>query len=49
MKFIRHSLSKIVTEDGESTLKESAKARDDYDMIIVVSETVLKTKEFLKS
>ena len=49
MKVIRQSLSRIVTEAGESTLKESAKVRDDYDIIIAVSETYLKAKEFLKS
>ena len=48
MKVIRQSLSKIVTEAGESTLKESAKVRDHYDMIIVVSETDLIAKEFKK-
>ena len=36
VKGVRQSLSKIVTETGESTLKQSAKVRNDYEMIIAV-------------
>ena len=46
IKGIRQSLSKIVTETAERTIKQAAVARNDLEMITAVTETDLIAKEF---
>ena len=48
IKGIRQSLSKIVTETAERTIKQAAVARNDLEMITAVTETDLIAKEFQK-
>ena len=48
IKGIRQSLSKIVTETAERTIKQAAVARNDLEMIAAVTETDLIAKEFQK-
>ena len=48
IKGIRKSLSKIVTETAERTIKQAAVARNDLEIITAVTETDLIAKEFQK-
>ena len=48
VKGVRQSLSKIVTDTAESTLKEAAIVQNDLEMMTAVAETDLKAKEFQK-
>ena len=45
---MRQSLSKIVTETAERTIKQAAVARNDLEMITAVTETDLIAKKFQK-
>ena len=49
LKHSRQLQSKIVTKTSEKTLKEAAFARNDKEMIIVVSETYLIANQFQKT
>ncbi|CAB3984608.1 Hypothetical predicted protein [Paramuricea clavata] len=48
VKSVRQSLSRIVTDTAERTLKEAAIAHNDLEMMTAVTETDLKAKEFQK-
>ena len=48
LKHSRQLQSKVVTKTSEKTLKEAAFARNDKEMIIVVSETYLTANQFPK-
>ena len=48
LKHSRQLQSKIVTKASEKTLKEAAFARNDKEMIIVVSEAYLTANQFQK-
>ena len=48
VKGIRQSLSKIVTETAERTIKQAAIVKNDLEMITAVTETDLIAKEFQK-
>ena len=49
LKHCRQSQSKLVTKTSDKTLKEAAFARNDKEMIIVVSETYLISNQFQKT
>ncbi|CAB4024495.1 Hypothetical predicted protein, partial [Paramuricea clavata] len=48
VKSVCQSLSRIVTDTAERTLKEAAIAHNDLEMMTAVTETDLKAKEFQK-